>query len=185
MIKCNTVLDKKALYYYVKYYCRTDKFMRKQTVIMSGSGVLLLLYCSYQIFNLLSQYQSISDPYVRFFIFGLLCGIISLGYVFWGMKFQKYYQLLRQYYPEGCSGFLILKYKFSYDNIFLENRGNTLIIKWETIDTFSSDKKYYYFSVKGQYYIISKEGFQNSSVAEFNSFLKELLPINVLPHSVG
>ena len=89
MIKCNTVLDKKALYYYVKYYCRTDKFMRKQTVIMSGSGVLLLLYCSYQIFNLLSQYQSISDPYVRFFIFGLLCGIISLGYVFGGNEVSK------------------------------------------------------------------------------------------------
>lgn len=184
MIECNTVLDKKALYYYVKYYCRTDKFMRKQIIIMGGSGILLLLYCSYQIFNLLSQDQSISDPYVRFFIFGFLCGIISLVYVFGGMTFQKYYQLLRQYYPNGSSEISILKYKFSYDNIFLENRGNSLIIKWETINTFSADKNYYFFSVKGQYYIISKEGFHNCSVAEFNSFLKEVLPINVLTHAV-
>lgn len=173
MINCKTVLDKRTLYDAAEYYCQANKHIKRKNIIIGILSIIGTVYYFSKLIYFLLHYRSIFYLESLMYLALLLLTIFCIYYIKYGQKVQMCHDLTREFYPNDIYRYTILNYTFSGDNIMIENDGNVSLIVWDSVENFSVDKKYYHFSIQGQYYIISKSGFTNQGVHEFNFLLKQ------------
>lgn len=173
MINCKTVLDKRTLYDAAEYYCQANKHIKRKNIIIGILSIIGTVYYFSKLIYFLLHYRSIFYLESLMYLALLLLEIFCIYYIKYGQKVQMCHHLTMEYYPNGIYRYTILNYTFSWDNIMIENDGNVSLIVWDFVENFSVDKKYYHFSIRGQYYIISKSGFTDQGASEFNFLLKQ------------
>lgn len=172
MIKCTTYITYDSLSKLYDFFLGNTSSQKDRAMSYRNLIFIVLLICTFARL-LLSIFQApFSNTARRSFVFLFYTFLIFLWVA---VKLEQKYTkhcFCKDYFKSYCLTNSLFQYVFSEAGISIQTSVSYKFFSWKSIDSFSSDSEFYYFSVSNNYYLIDKKGVTGGTLTDFEMLYK-------------